>query len=50
VRVQRLAGGEANEWAESAATDAGATVVCILGRTFLLYRPNPELKERIRLP
>jgi RNA-binding protein len=50
VRVQRSAGGDANEWAESAATDAGATVVCILGRTFLLYRPNPELKERIRLP
>jgi RNA-binding protein len=50
VRVQRSAGGEPEEWAEAAAADAGATLVCVLGRTFLLYRPNPELEERLRLP
>jgi RNA-binding protein len=50
VRVQKGAGGEPSEWATTAATDTGATVVGVVGHTFLLYRPNPELKERIRLP
>jgi RNA-binding protein YhbY len=27
-----------------------AAVVGVVGRTFLLYRPNPERKDRIRLP
>ena len=29
---------------------ADAAVVGVVGKTFVLYRPNPELKERIELP
>jgi RNA-binding protein len=50
VRVQKGAGGEAGDWAATAAADSGAALVGVVGHTFLLYRPNPELQERIRLP
>lgn len=50
VRVQKSAGGEMSEWAQAAASETDATVVGVIGYTFLLYRPNPELKERIQLP
>jgi RNA-binding protein len=50
VRVQKGAGGETSEWAQTVAAETDATVVGVVGYTFLLYRPNPELKERIQLP
>ena|SRR5437764_119896 len=37
------------EVAEALALAAGAALVGVVGRTFLLYRPNPERKDAIRL-
>src|SRR5436305_11735682 len=37
------------EAAAALALAAGAALVGVVGRTFLLYRPNPERKDRIRL-
>jgi RNA-binding protein len=50
VRVQKGAGGETRDWAEQVVEGSGAALVGVVGHTFLVYRPNPELKERIRLP
>jgi len=50
VRVQKGAGGETHDWAEQVVEGSGAALVGVVGHTFLVYRPNPELKERIRLP
>ena len=36
----------ANQVAEA----AGAALVGVVGRTFVLYRPNPDVKRRIELP
>src|SRR5438105_546250 len=37
------------EAAAALALAAGAALVGVVGRTFLLYRPNPERKDQIRL-
>jgi RNA-binding protein len=50
VRVQKGAGGETRDWAQRVLEGSGAALVGVVGHTFVLYRPNPELKERIRLP
>lgn len=50
VRLLRTTGDEPKEVAEVMANEAKATVVGVVGRTFVLYRPNPDLKERIELP
>ena len=36
--------------AEALAHATGAILVGVVGRTFLLYRPNPERKDRITFP
>lgn len=50
VRVLTNAVVEAREVAGAMATEAAATLVGVVGHTFVIYRPNPELKERIELP
>jgi RNA-binding protein len=49
-RVQKTSDGDPREIASTLAESAGAVLVGVVGRTFLVYRPNPELKERIDLP
>jgi RNA-binding protein len=49
-RVQKTSEGVPREVAAALAAETGAEVVGVVGRTFLLYRPNPDLKERIALP
>jgi len=49
VRVLPSAGVTAREVAAVLAEAAGAALVGVVGHTFVLYRPNPELKERIVL-
>lgn len=41
---------EPRDLAAALAKEAGAALVGVVGQTFLLYRPNPDLKERIELP
>ena len=41
---------EPRDLAAALAQEAGAALVGVVGQTFLLYRPNPDLKERIELP
>jgi RNA-binding protein len=36
--------------AAAVAERSGSELVGVVGRTFVLYRPNPELKDRIELP
>jgi RNA-binding protein len=50
VRLLRTAGDAPKEVAAAMAAAAAATLVGVVGRTFVLYRPNPDLKERIELP
>lgn len=38
------------EVAGALAEQANACLVAVIGKTFVLYRPNPDLKERIELP
>lgn len=47
VKVQVAKGGDlsAKEAANSAAAAMGADVVQVIGRTFTLFRENPELKR-----
>jgi RNA-binding protein len=49
-RVQQTSPAEPEEAAAALASAANAALVGVVGRTFLLYRPNPERKDRIRLP
>jgi RNA-binding protein len=49
ARVLPSAGVPAREVAAVMAEAARATLVGVVGHTFVLYRPNPELKERIVL-
>jgi RNA-binding protein len=49
VRVLPSAAVTAREAASAMADAARATLVGVVGHTFVLYRPNPELKERIVL-
>lgn len=50
ARVQQTSPAAPAEAAAALAAAAGAVLVGVVGRTFLLYRPNPERKDRIRLP
>lgn len=50
VRVLKTGAEPAREVADALAAAASAALVGVVGQTFVLYRPNPELKERIELP
>jgi len=50
VRALRSAAAETRALADALAAASRAAVAGVVGRTFVLYRPNPELKERLRLP
>jgi RNA-binding protein len=50
VRLLRTTGEEPKQVAQAMAGEANATLVGVVGRTFVLYRPNPDLKERIEIP
>lgn len=50
VRILNTADETPKEVAAAMAEEAGADLVGVVGKTFVLYRPNPELKERIELP
>lgn len=50
VKVQQTSEAEPADVASSLADAGGAALIGVVGRTFLLYRPNPERKDRIRLP
>lgn len=49
ARVLPNASAAAREVAAAMAEEAGAALVGVVGHTFVLYRPNPKLKERIEL-
>jgi RNA-binding protein YhbY len=49
-RVQQTAPAAPEEVAAALASAANAALVGAVGHTFLLYRPNPERKDRILLP
>ncbi len=49
-KVQQTSAARPQEVGAALASAAGAALVGVVGRTFLLYRPNPERKDRIRLP
>src|SRR3954454_18305542 len=48
-RVLQSSAADPKEAAEALALAADAALVGVVGRTFLLYRPNPERKDPIRL-
>ena len=50
VRVLKAAPAEADAIAADLAAATGGEVAGRVGHTFLLYLPNPALKERIELP
>src|SRR5690242_5740193 len=50
VRILNTSEEAPKELAASVAEEMGAALVGVVGKTFVLYRPNPELKERIELP
>jgi RNA-binding protein len=50
VKVQQTSEAEPAEAATTLADASGAALIGVVGRTLLLYRPNPERKDRIRLP
>lgn len=50
VRVLKTAPDNADTTATQLATATGSDVAGRVGFTFLLYRPNPDLKDRIELP
>lgn len=49
-RVQKTSASAPREVAAALAAETEAALVGVVGRTFLLYRANPKLKERITLP
>ncbi|MFN3653522.1 MAG: YhbY family RNA-binding protein [Armatimonadota bacterium] len=49
-RILNTSEEEPKELAARLAGEVGAEVAGVVGKTFLLYRPNPQLKERIELP
>jgi RNA-binding protein len=49
-KVQQNSPAEPAAAAADLAAAGDAALVAVVGRTFLLYRPNPERKDRIRLP
>ena len=52
VRLPGRLGGARRQWVESLARDVGAECVGLVGRSALLYAPNPQLPphQRIELP
>jgi RNA-binding protein len=50
VKVQQTSESEPASVAIALAEAGGASLVGVVGRTLLLYRPNPERKDRLRLP
>ena len=50
VRILNTSDETPKELAEAVGQAAKAQVVGVVGKTFVLYRPNPDLKERIELP
>ena len=50
VRILNTADENPKEFAALLAEEGNAMLVGVVGKTFVLYRPNPELKERIELP
>jgi RNA-binding protein len=50
VRILNTADEDPKELAAALAEEARAELVGVVGKTFVLYRPNPDLKERIELP
>jgi len=50
VRVLKTAGERARDIAAGLAAEVEAVLVGVVGGTFVLYRPNPDLKDRIQLP
>lgn len=50
VRVLKTAPDDADTTAGQLAAATGSDVAGRVGFTFLLYKPNPKLKERIELP
>jgi len=49
-RVQKTTEEVPHAVAAALAEKTGAALVGVVGRTFVVYRPNPKLKERISLP
>jgi RNA-binding protein len=49
-RVLNTASEPTRTIAQALAEQAGAALVGVVGHTFVLYRPNPDLKERLELP
>jgi RNA-binding protein len=49
-RVQKTSDSVPREVADALASETEVALVGVVGRTFLLYRPNPKLKEPIKLP
>src|SRR5947207_8990529 len=49
ARVLPNASTPAREVAAAMAEEAGAALVGVVGHTFVVYRPNPKLKEQIEL-
>ncbi len=50
VRAMKSVSGETDDIAAQVAEETQSEIAGRVGHTFLLYRPNPELKERISLP
>jgi RNA-binding protein len=50
VRILNTSEETPKELAAMVAQEAGAELVGVVGKTFVLYRPNPNLKEQIELP
>lgn len=50
VRILNTSEEEPKALAETIAEASHSQVVGVVGKTFVLYRPNPDLKERIELP
>jgi RNA-binding protein len=49
-RVLKTTDEKPYEIAQTLANECRAGLVGVIGKTFVLYRPNPDLKERIELP
>lgn len=49
-RVLKTTDEKPFEIAQTLANECRAGLVGVIGKTFVLYRPNPDLKERIELP
>lgn len=50
VRALKSAGESIRQLAARLAEETGAALVGAVGRTFVVYRPNPELDDPLRLP